>query len=127
MGTNTILGKRILMVDDEVEIRRTYHMLLSLYGYEVTEAMNGAEGLAMFAPDRFDLVITDREMPVMKGPEMAKRIKQIAPHQPILMITAYSETIGPENPVDAILGKPFGLDELRQTIKSLIAVPTVAE
>ena len=48
----------------------------------------------LFKADHFDLVITDFEMPQMKGNELAARIKQISPSQPILMITAYAERLG---------------------------------
>ena len=91
-------------------------MLLSVDEHIVKEAQNGAEALELFSKGKFDLVITDFEMPVMKGNELAVRIKQIAPEQPILMITAYSETISPENPVDGIINKPFKLEDLRQGI-----------
>ena len=93
-------------------------MLLSLDGHSVTEAENGVEGLACFSASKFDLIITDFEMPKMKGDEFAARVKQLLPEQPILMITAYS--VGQEVQVDAVLNKPFTLEELRQAIGKAI-------
>lgn len=76
----------------------------------------------MFTKGQFDLVATDFEMPVMKGNELAVRIKQEAPKQPILMITAYGKDLGdPENPVDGILNKPFTLHDLRRAIAKLLS------
>lgn len=75
----------------------------------------------MFKPDHFDLVITDFEMPQMKGNELAMRIKQVSPLQPILMITAYAERLdNADNPVDAVLNKLFQLEDLRRTVAELL-------
>ena len=61
-------------------------------------------------------------MPIMKGNELAVRIKNLAPRQPILMITAYGKELGDsQNPVDAILHKPFAMDELRLAIAKLLS------
>jgi len=96
--------------------------MLELDGHTVTEAGDGAEGLDLFGKGQFDLVITDFEMPIMKGNELAVNIKKLAPAQPILMITAYGKDIGDsKNPVDAILNKPFTLDDLRCAIAKLLA------
>src|SRR5512137_1124526 len=95
-----IRGKRILLVDDEPSVRESFRMLLEVDDHAVTEANNGAEAMDLFTKGQFDLVVTDFEMPVMKGDELAVRIKRLAPEQPILMITAYGKELGdPENPV----------------------------
>ena len=61
-------------------------------------------------------------MAVMKGNELAARIKKLAPRQPILMITACEIGFGDsENPVDSILNKPFALDNLRGAIAKLLS------
>jgi len=121
MEQSVIRGKRILLVDDEPANRGCFRMMLEIDGRTVTEANNGAEALELFAKGQFDLVTTDFEMPVMKGDELAVRIKQRAPEQPVLMITAYGKQLGdPENPVDSILNKPFTLDNLRGAIAKLL-------
>lgn len=117
-----LLRKRFLLVDDQPSVREAIALLLSLDEHTVVEAVNGAEALELFMRDRFDLVITDFDMPKMKGNELAARIKHVSPLQPVLMITAYAEQIGDsENPVDAILDKPFQLDDLRQVIARLLS------
>jgi CheY-like chemotaxis protein len=121
MKQNIIRGKRILLVDDEPSVREAFRMMLELDDHTVTEANNGAEALDLFTKGQFDLVATDFEMSVMKGNELAVRIKDLAPRQPVLMITAYERELGdPENPVDSILNKPFTMDNLREAIAKLL-------
>ncbi len=114
--------KRILIADDELGVREAIKLLLSIDEHTVTEAETGVAALALFQQESFDLVITDLEMPRMRGDELAARIKELSPAQPIIMITAYSEKLqGSGNPVDALLHKPFRFDELRQTMTSVLA------
>jgi CheY-like chemotaxis protein len=120
VAQNIVCGKRILVVDDEQPVREAIALLLSVDEHVVTEAHNGAVAFGLFAKGKFDLVLTDFEMPVMKGNALAVKIKEIAPEQPILMLTAYPERITPENPVDAIVNKPFGLDALRKAVADLL-------
>lgn len=112
---------RILLADDQRPVRQSINFLLRLDQHTVVEAANGAEAFALFQAGQFDLVITDFDMPNMKGDELASRIKQIRPSQPILMITAYAERLGGEdNPVDAVLDKPFQLEDLRRVMANLL-------
>ena len=115
------LRKRILLVDDQQTVREAILLLLGLDEHTVIEAENGAAALELFMRDRFDLVITDFEMPVMKGNELAVRIKKLSPSQPVLMMTAYAERLsGSDNPVDGILDKPFRFQDLRQIMAELL-------
>lgn len=114
--------KRILLVDDQQSVREAINLLLSLDGHRVSEAGNGAMAWDLFIHGHFDLVITDFEMPNMNGNELAAKIKEASPTQPILMITAYAEKLrDADNPVDAILDKPFQLEDLRRAIAQLLA------
>ena len=121
-----ILAKRILLADDQQGVREAIRFLLLVDQHTVVEAANGREALEAFQHQPFDLVITDYAMPVMTGSELARKIKALAPHQPILMITAYAADMGDtENPVDALLNKPFSFDELRHAIVRLLATGCV--
>jgi CheY-like chemotaxis protein len=114
--------KRILLVDDQKSVRETISLVLRLDDHTVIEAEDGLAALGLFMRDHFDLVITDFEMPIMKGNELAARIKQHSPAQPILMITAYAERLADsDNPVDGILDKPFHLQDLRQVLAELLS------
>jgi CheY-like chemotaxis protein len=112
--------KRILVVDDEPFVCDAVKMMLAFDGHEVQTAYGGKEALALFEKSRFDLVITDYAMPVMKGDELAVAIKARAPTQPIVMITAYAEMLEssgtPLPGVDIVISKPFLLENLRQAI-----------
>ncbi|HWX18401.1 MAG TPA: response regulator [Candidatus Binatia bacterium] len=117
-----VRGRRILLVDDEASIRACLRMMLEMEGHQVTEASDGAEALTSFTIGQFDLVITDFEMPVMKGNELAVGIKQLAPSVPILMITASARACREaENPVDALLSKPFMVNDLHCVVRKLLS------
>ena len=116
-----LLRKRILLVDDQRPVRDAINLLLGLDDHIVIEAADGAEALALFKPNHFDLVITDFEMPQMKGDELAKRIKRVSPSQHILMITAYADRLDDAGcQVDAVLNKPFQLEDFRRATEELL-------
>lgn len=122
METTRVLGKRILLVDDERWVRECIKRLLALDAHQITEASNGPEAVALFAEGLFDVVITDYDMPKMTGDELVNQIRNQAPRQPILMITACAEQFGRnQNPANAVLGKPFGIEELRQMLVNLLS------
>jgi CheY-like chemotaxis protein len=112
--------KRILVVDDEPLVCDAVKMMLNFDGHKVQTAASGQEALAILEKDTFDLVITDFEMPNMKGDELAAAIKARAPKQPIVMITAYAEMLraagNPLTGVDCVISKPFLLENLREAI-----------
>ena len=116
-----VVRKRILLVEDQQPVRETIRLLLGEDEHTVVEANNGAEALSFFNKGQFDLVVTDFEIPFMKGGELATRIKQLVPHQPVLMISGHAKRPGPENPVDAVLDKPFDLNQLRTTVSRLLS------
>jgi len=113
--------KRILLVEDERVVREMVKLLLSQDGFAVVEANNGAEALGLFSRGQFDLVMTDFEMPFIKGNELALKIRQLAPQQPILMMTGYRHEPGPGNPVDAVIDKPFNFDSLREVLTQVLS------
>ncbi len=96
-------------------------MLLNFDGHDVETAGNGKEALAKLEQGQFDLVVTDFEMPGMKGDQLAATIKARNPKQPVIMITAFKETL-PENlpGVDYMIGKPFLLENLREAMARVL-------
>ncbi len=118
---NRVFGKSILLVDDDQGARESIKLLLRIDRHRVTEARNSMEALALLTNEPFDLVIIDYFMPGMQGGELATKIKRSVPTLPIIMVTAWLEKlVDTDNPVDAILAKPFGIDELRQAIGKLL-------
>jgi CheY-like chemotaxis protein len=120
MTTPAFPQRRILVVDDEPLVCDAVKMMLAFDGHEVETASNGKEALALLERSQFDLVITDFQMPTMKGDELAAAIKARNPKQPIVMITAYAEMLhasgNPLTGVDYVISKPFLLENLREAI-----------
>src|SRR5438105_3103479 len=118
-------ARRILVVDDEPLVRDAVRMLLEVDGHDVETAAQGAEALALLAKSNYDLVITDYEMPVMKGDQLAVEIKRRLPKQAIAMLTAHGDILrsrgNPLTGVDLIINKPFQLADLRQAIAKLLS------
>src|ERR1041385_7715546 len=119
--------KRILVVDDEPFVCDAVKMMLAFDGHDVVTANDAKEALAVFAKDKFDLVITDYAMPGMKGDELAAAIKAKEPRQPVVMITAYAEMLQSSGKkltgVDFLVSKPFLLEHLREAISSVLPEP----
>lgn len=128
MSKPTIEPRRILVVDDEPFVCDAVKMMLAFDGHQVDTASSGKEALELFDKGKYDLVITDYAMPVMKGDELALALKTRTPGQPVVMITAYAEMLKASNHplggVDAIISKPFLLENLREAIKKSAPVTT---
>jgi CheY-like chemotaxis protein len=121
MTKPAIPERRILVVDDEKFVCDAVKMMLNFDGHTVQTASSAAEALSILEKDKFDLVITDYDMPVMRGDELAKQIRGRNPRQPIVMITAYAEMLPDPLPgVDCIISKPFLLENLRQAIAKAV-------
>ena len=118
---NRILGKQILLVEDDPGAREAIKLLLTIDRHDVVEAAEGAEAIELVQRKPFDLAILDYFMPGMQGSQVALHFRAIAPSLPILMISAYLEKLGDsDKPVDAVLGKPFSIEELRRAIAQLL-------
>lgn len=117
--------RRILIVDDEPEIREEMAEYLAGKGYRVIVAGDGPEGLAKFRAEPCDLVITDMKMPGMAGAEVVRRLREIAPGLPVVVLTGHYTTQDLEDArragAGAVLHKPIRLRELHETLKTLLA------
>lgn len=120
---------RILLVEDEESLRITLSANLELEGYEVVEACDGAEALALLESRSFDLVLSDVRMPRVTGVTLLQRIKERWPALPVLLMTAYTAEEQLERAVDggvfAVLRKPFAMDAALTTIVRALRGPTV--
>lgn len=113
----------VLLVDDEPAVRHLFALALSREGYHVVEAGNGAEALQVAAQlDAIDLVVTDIVMPVMKGPELAARLRERLPNLPIVFVSGYlvSDDLGPNA---HMLAKPFVRQDLVKKVQDVIGPP----
>src|SRR5262245_15002272 len=82
----------VLVVDDEESVRYSFRKTLREPGYRVLGAADGPEALAAVRSEPPDLVILDIQMPGMSGLEVLERLKRIAPHIPVLVITAHGDS-----------------------------------
>ena len=116
---------KILVVDDERNIRRLYEKELKEEGYEVILAEDGREALESFQAHRPDLVVLDIRMPGMDGIETLGRLLAEDRRVPVILNSAYSSH--KDNflswSADAYLVKSSDLDELKRTIRSLLSPP----
>lgn len=116
---------RILVVDDEQDARELFATVLNQAGYEAEVARDGQDALARLSKVRPDLVLTDVQMPGMKGPELIERLRSTCGDVPVILITG-TETrdlcTGAEGyGAVACLEKPVNLDDLVWTIESALA------
>jgi len=111
----------ILLVDDEDLVRFATSEMIRELGHSVSQATSGAEALEQLAGDRhFDVLITDYKMPRMDGAELARRVREIQPALPILVITGYTG-VSDESLDLPKLAKPFGQAEIAAALAGLLA------
>ena len=116
---------RILIIDDEGAIRESLDTLLTLEGFAVDTAVDGASGVDLLSRNEYDLLLLDLALPGQSGIDLLPRIVEMQPHLPVIMITAYG-TVG--NVVDAIragaenfVQKPWDNEKLLADIRAAIA------
>lgn len=117
---------RVLLVDDEAVVRFVTAEALRDQGFDVTEAANSAEALALFkTPDGFDILFTDVTMPGgIDGVELASKIRHLDPDIPILIASGFALNVEPRlgtvsSPV-IFIHKPYNLEKLVGTVKTLV-------
>jgi CheY-like chemotaxis protein len=123
------VAARVLLVEDESITRAHLADMLRKEGYEVREARDGAEGVALFESERFDVVVTDLVMPRMNGFKLAARVRSVSPHTPVVLVSAYLSRqsgkviLGGEA---EFIGKPVEPNVLRATIQHLLGKQGIA-
>jgi two-component system alkaline phosphatase synthesis response regulator PhoP len=115
---------KILLVEDEEDLRFSLKHNFTFEGYEVDAAEDGEEGAQKYKNNAYDLVIMDVMMPGKTGLELLKEIRESNKNIPIMMLTAKSQEIDKvialEMGADDYVVKPFGLSELMARAKALI-------
>jgi CheY-like chemotaxis protein len=119
---------RILVIDDDANIRYTLRQMLTHAGHEVLEAPDGADGLRIFRQQRPDLVITDIFMPERDGLEVILALKREFPTMKIIAISGggqYSDveylTISKKLGADLMLRKPFSRRDVLAALQKVCA------
>jgi two-component system cell cycle response regulator CpdR len=117
------MAPRILLVEDESITRAYLADVLRNDGYEVKEARDGAEGVALFEHEHFDVVITDLVMPQLNGFKLTARVRSISPETPVILVTAYLSGQSGKVIVEGeaeFIGKPIEPEILLATLKHLL-------
>jgi DNA-binding NtrC family response regulator len=116
--------ERILIVDDEEQMRELLTKVLEKNGYQVTAAGDGTQALALLEKEPVDLVVTDVRMPGLGGMEALKAIKELNPDIVVIIMTAFGSI---DQAVQAVkegaydyINKPFKIDEMLLTIRKAL-------
>ena len=122
---------KILLLDDEPQIRRVIALHLGKHGHQVTTGQDGREGLDRLAHERFDLVLTDLRMPQVSGTEVLKAMREQGLAIPVIVLTAFASI---ESAVEAMklgaadyIGKPPQLDEITIKVEHLLKQQALVE
>jgi len=120
-------GPKVLVIDDEEDVREIFRMALTRRGYNVTQFGDGAEALKAASEQQFGLAFVDIAMPGMDGVTVVENLRRVSPATNIVMITAFLDGgLGPEEREDRVqkaislgargcLRKPFGMDTIVKT------------
>lgn len=118
--------KRILTVDDSASVRQMVSFTLRGAGYELAEAVDGKDGLGKAGAGKFDLIVTDLNMPNMDGIEMISAVRKLPGYAfiPILMLTTESQAekkdAGRKAGATGWIVKPFNTEQLLAVVHRLV-------
>lgn len=117
------MAKKILIVEDEANIRELLRLYLEREGYAVIEAANGVEGIKLWKSEKPDMLLLDVMMPVMDGWSVCKAIRAES-QTPVIMLTAKGETddkvAGLKAGADDYITKPFEMQEVLARIEAVL-------
>lgn len=123
MSTTEDGPETILLVEDEVEVRELTHEMLRLHGYNVLDAADPAQALALAEryDGRIDLVLTDVVMPGMNGHQLAKRLISDHPGMRVLYMSGYPASIlGDSSAATTFIQKPFSTEALNAKLREIL-------
>ncbi len=118
--------KKILVVDDEVDLVKTIQFALEAEGYEVLVSHNGEDALNQSRKENPDLILLDLMLPKLDGYKVCRLLKfdERYKHIPILMLTAKTQQkdklLGKETGADEYITKPFDMEELMEKVKTYL-------
>jgi PAS domain S-box-containing protein len=125
-GIDTDIKAKILVVDDDDEVRDVFSDILATAGHDVETAPDGMQGLEVFDKEKFDLVFTDLGMPGMSGWEVAREIKNRNKNVPVALITGWEVKIKEDEikkrGVDFLISKPFVVARVLRLVQECMAL-----
>ena len=115
---------KILIAEDDRELRQLFSHVLSRNGYTVTGVSNGQEALDAMDTDFYDMIISDIMMPVLDGYELVRQLRDVGNTTPVLMITAKDAfddmRLGFQSGVDDYMVKPINVNEMVLRVQALL-------
>jgi len=112
---------RILVIEDEEDVRQLLSDILTNAGHDVEIAADGSQGIELFEKKEFDLVLSDLGMPGMSGWEVAEKVKSINDKVPVALITGWNVTLDGskmnDSGVNLVVQKPFKMDQLLNLVQ----------
>ena len=115
---------KILIAEDDRELRQLFSHVLNRHGYTVVGVSNGQEALDALDADFYDMIISDIMMPVMDGYELVRQLRSVGNTTPVLMITAKDAfddmRLGFQSGVDDYMVKPINVNEMVLRVQALL-------
>lgn len=123
-------SRRILVVDEDRDLRQLYADALAGHGYNVDAASDGAAGWAALQANRYHLLITEHEIPSLNGVELIKKLRAARMALPVIMaagrLPTHELARNPSLQLAATLAKPFAVDALVDTVKNALRASDIA-
>lgn len=123
--------RKVLVVDDDPVVGKSFHRVLAQKGYQVITAENAAQALEKLREQEYDVVFTDIKMPGMSGLELAEQVKAKRPWVPVVIVTGYgsaaNEARAKAAGVAGFLNKPLSPDMIEDSVAhALLRPPLIA-
>jgi two-component system, chemotaxis family, chemotaxis protein CheY len=121
------MGKTVLVVDDSTTVRKFVSVSLEMQGFNVTSACDGMDALEKLPTKRFDLVITDLNMPNMDGFELIKTLRENEEYRdlPVIILTSLADEANKETGVrlgvSSYVVKPFSLEKIQYEVAKYVS------
>ncbi|ETR72531.1 MAG: Sporulation initiation phosphotransferase F [Candidatus Magnetoglobus multicellularis str. Araruama] len=128
------MNNKILVIDDDTAIRKSFALTLNDIGFQVDQASSGNQGIENIKNKTYDLIFLDLKMPGLNGCETLSRIRQINTDVPVYIITAFHQEyfadlqqLDSENIAYELLKKPIDSNNLIALVNSMLIGPQVLE
>jgi DNA-binding response OmpR family regulator len=118
------MKRRILIIEDEVQIAKVLKLELEYEGFETSVAHDGNTGLEMMLQSNYDLILLDLMLPKLSGSEVLRRYRKVNDHTPVILLTARNATMdkvfGLDLGADDYITKPYETEELLARIRTAV-------
>jgi PAS domain S-box-containing protein len=126
-SSNGTKSMRVLIVEDEEQVRALLNDAFRAEGHQVTEATTGAEAIVLLDKSEFDLMVCDLGLPELSGLHVARWVKEFRPELPVIIATGYAEMIAEEDyqkaRIDDVIRKPYAVADVLARANMVLAAP----